>query len=185
MGRKKRREQRWEVVADGCPSAGTWRVELGSGAAAGDGPSATIDAAVGAEGVTGTWAGSKVAIHAQSLPAPGDSATRHWWLNSLRDYSQMLQLRQQRRVKNLTAAPACARGKGGLLACYYPFTQISRLISFQMGRINWFRLEHQARLIEMNYFPFLKGHLLSRCWMGRGGCSVPIADPHSSAAGLR
>lgn len=122
-GEKKRREQKWKVVADGCPSAGTWRVELGSRAAAGDGPSATIDAAVGAEGVTGTWAGSKVAIHAQSLPAPGDSATCHWWLNSLCDYSQMLQLRRQCRVKNLTAAPACAQGQEGvisLLLSIYP-----------------------------------------------------------------
>lgn len=65
----------------------------------------------------------------------------------------------------------------GLLACYYPFTQISRLISFQMGRINWFRLEHQARLIEMNYFPFLKGHLLSRCWMGRRGLQRSHCGP--------
>ena len=49
-----------------------------------------------------------------------------------------------------------------------------------MGRINWFRLEHQAFLIEMNSFPFPNGHFLSRRWMGRGGCSLPIADPHGA-----
>lgn len=76
---------------------------------------------------------------------------------------------------------ACTRMGGGLLACYYPFTRISWLISFQMGRINWFRLEHQACLIEMSSFPFPNGHFHSVCCMGMGGgCSLPVMDPHGT-----
>lgn len=52
-------------------------------------------------------------------------------------------------------------GVGVLLARYYPFAHISQLISFQTARINWFCSERQARLIEMNSFPFPNGRLLS------------------------
>ena len=88
------------------------------------GPSATelmlrsmlLWGAEGWEWVTGGQAGSKAAILAQSLPAAGDGAACHWWLNSLCDYSQMLQLHWRHRVKNLTAASACARGREGVIS---------------------------------------------------------------------
>lgn len=40
------------------------------------------------------------------------------------------------------------------LASYYPFTQIFRLISLQMGRINGLQSWHWAPLIEMDASPF-------------------------------
>lgn len=48
----------------------------------------------------------------------------------------------------------------GLLACYYPFTQIFQLISVQMGRINWLQSQHWAHLIEMDAFAFQNGQLI-------------------------
>lgn len=136
------------------------------GAAAG-GHSATIAAAVG---VQRTGSSSQ----APALPIPGH-------LPSAPEFTVT------HRCCNYAATPCqsphgsagvCAGMGRVLLACYYPFTQLSRLISFQMGRINWFRSEHQACLIEMDSFPFPNGHLPHRCWMGREGCSLPILDPH-------
>lgn len=124
--KKRKKEQRWKILASGCPSAGTRRVELGPELLQGMVPVPRLMLLWGAEGwegVTGTCAGSKVSILAQSLPAAGDNATCNRWLNSLRDYSQMLQLRRRCRVKNLTTALVCARGQEGviiLLLSIYP-----------------------------------------------------------------
>lgn len=92
-------------------------------------------------------------------------------------------IRLETRCQKPDGGPGVCTGRG-LLACYYPFTQIARLISFQMGRINWFRLEHQAYLIEMNPFPLPNGHFLSCCWLGRGAAAFPSRPSRCGAAEL-
>lgn len=98
----------------------------------------------------------------------------------------MLQLGWRQGVKNLCQKPDSSPGVctgRGLLACYYPFIQIAQLISFQMGRINWFRLEHQAGLIEMNPFPPPNRHFLSCCCcLGRGAAAFPPPPSWCAAA---
>lgn len=86
-------------------------------------------------------------------------------------------IRLETRCQKPDGGPGVCTGRV-LLACYYPFTQIAQLIIFQMGRINWFRLEHQAYLIEMNPFPLPNGHFLSCCWLGGGGLQPFHHDPH-------
>ena len=61
------------------------------------------------------------------------------------------------------------------LASYYPFTQIFRLISLQMGRINGLQSWHWAPLIEMDAFAFQNGQLIL-CH-----CRESVPQPRGSA----